>query len=103
MRQSTVLPMLAGSNAVCAAISLAIVYFAFRDWPARYAAHALSFSVVLFFLFFVAVSVVGSIATGLYVRQRKGEVLLRLASGPAILLATGFGLGLLKMSLTGDF
>jgi hypothetical protein len=94
--------LLAVTNAVCIAISIAIIHFAFRDWPIRYADHTLSWSVVLFFLVFVSVSVVGAISAGLYV-QRKHEILLRVAAAPAFLLGIGFALGLLKAVLTGDF
>jgi hypothetical protein len=95
-------PLLAGANAVCAAVSIAIVYFAFRDWPARYASHTLSWSVVLFFLVFVGASVVGLISTGFYAHKQR-EILLRWTIIPAILLGTGFALGLSKALLTGDF
>jgi hypothetical protein len=96
------LRLLACANVACSAISVAIAYFACRDWPARAASHTPSYSVVLFFLFFIAISIVCLIATRLYARTRS-EVLLRLAAGPAILLGIGFGLGLLKAVLTGDF
>lgn len=102
MLQRMPVPLLAVANAVCAAVSIAIVYFAFRDWPTRYASHTLSWSVVLFFLSFVGMSVVGSISTGLYAYMKR-EVLLRVATVPAALLGSGFALGLLKAALTGDF
>ncbi|WP_235785755.1 hypothetical protein [Sphingomonas sp. PR090111-T3T-6A] len=89
-------------NAVSAAVSVAIIYFAFRDWPARYASHSLSWSVVAFFLAFVSLSIAGVIATALYA-HRKRETLLRVAAAPAVLLGAGFALGVLKAALTGDF
>jgi hypothetical protein len=95
-------PLLAAANVVCAAVSIAIVYFAVRDWPARYASQTLSWSVVLFFLLFVVVTVVGAISTTLYAYNRQ-ELLLKLAAVPSIMLSVGFALGLLKASVTGDF
>lgn len=102
MPQRMPIAFLIAANAACAVLALAIVCFAFRDWPARYASHTLSLSVTLFFLAFVGVSVAGSIATGLYA-HRKHEALLRLAAAQALLLGTGFAVGLLKAALTGDF
>jgi hypothetical protein len=94
--------VLASANAVCLAISVAIIHFALRDWPIRYANNTLSWSVVLFFLTFIGSSTAGTIATGLLARERHG-VLLRVAATPVVILCAGMALGVLKALMTGDF
>jgi hypothetical protein len=94
--------LLIAANALCLAVSAAIVFFAIRDWPARYSHHTLSWSVAAFFVAFVGISVVGSAVTPSYLRTRRGT-LLWLTLAPVMLLGTGFALGLLKAIATGDF
>ena len=94
--------MLIAANGGCVVLALAILYHAFRDWPVRYANGTLSWTITAFFLAFMALTVVGSIATPLYGRS-KNHTTLRLAVAPAVLAAGGLLIGLLKQAMTGDF
>ena len=94
--------LLIAANAGCVALAISIVYYAFRGWPVRYANGTLSWAITAFFVAFVALTIVGSIATALYHRS-KSHVTLRLAEAPAVVAAGGLLMGLLKQTLTGDF
>ena len=102
MSQRARMGILIAANGVCLVVAAAVVFYAVRDWPARYADGTLSWSVTGFFVAFVALSIAGSVATAMYARAGS-RMLLRLSAAPAALAAAGFVLGLLKAATTGDF
>jgi hypothetical protein len=89
------------ANAICLAIAAAIVFYAVRDWPARYATHTLSWAVTGFFICFVALTITGSLALVAYMRAKNG-LLLKLAQAPLYLLVFAIAIGLFKALITGD-
>src|ERR1700761_9156629 len=93
--------VLVAGNVICAAIAAAIVFYAIRTWPARYANHTLSWSVTGFFVLFVTLSAVGSVAAIIYLRGAR-SLFLKLAAAPLSLLGLGLLVGLTKAAMTGD-
>jgi hypothetical protein len=95
-------PALATADFACLVASGVIVLQAMRDWPARYRLHSLSWSIAIYFIVFVALSVLGPAVAWYSWRTRNYQAMFGAAGAPVWWFGLGAAIGVLKLLATGD-